>query len=151
MVQESKNVGQIVNSINNRGQIVDGDLETLQGLLDTDDDNDLTPRNVPVNNQGRSDENENQNKESIFDDVFARIETYFNSLTRRGLGRGYYPEPSESVLIVHPENFEAGKDFGARHGFKACTGAHYLWGLHRGRRVQKRLAERAYADVGEKN
>ena len=36
--------------------------------------------------------------------TFARIETYFDSLTRQGLGRGYYPKPSKIVLIVHTEN-----------------------------------------------
>ena len=33
---------------------------------------------------------------------FARLDTYFDSLTRQGLGWGYYPEPSKSVLIVRP-------------------------------------------------
>ena len=60
--------------------------------------------------------------------MFARLETYFDSLTRQGPGRGYYPEPSKSVLILHPDNLEAGNFFGARHRFKVCTGAHYLGG-----------------------
>ena len=50
--------------------------------------------------------------------TFAIIETYFNSLTRQGPGRGYYPEPPKSALIVHPENLKAGKEFGARHIFR---------------------------------
>ena len=50
--------------------------------------------------------------------AFARIETNFYSFTRQGLGRGYYSEPSKSVLIVRPDNLETGKHFGARHGFK---------------------------------
>ena len=58
----------------------------------------------------------------------AILETYFYSLTRQGPGRGYHPEPSKSVLIVRLENVEAGKLFGRRHGFKVCTGAHYLGG-----------------------
>ena len=49
-------------------------------------------------------------------------------LTCQDLGRGYYPELSKSVLIEHPENLEARKDFGARHGFKICVGAHCLGG-----------------------
>ena len=60
--------------------------------------------------------------------MFARLETYFDSLTRQGLGRGYHPEPTKSVLIVRPDNIEAGKLIGARHVFRACTGAHYLGG-----------------------
>ena len=40
---------------------------------------------------------------------FAIIETYFDSLIRQVPGRRYYPEPSKSVLIIHPENIEARK------------------------------------------
>ena len=58
--------------------------------------------------------------------VFARIETYFDSLTRQGPGHGYYPKPSNIALIIHLVNLEAGKYFGTRHGFKVCTGACYL-------------------------
>ena len=43
-------------------------------------------------------------------------------------GQGYHPKPSNSVLIVLPENLEAGKVLGRRHGFKVCTGARYLGG-----------------------
>ena len=49
-------------------------------------------------------------------------------LTLQGPGRGYYTELSKSVLIVRPENLEAGKEFEAYHGFKVCTGARYLGG-----------------------
>ena len=34
--------------------------------------------------------------------TFAILETYFYLLTRQGMGGGYYPEPSKSVLIVRP-------------------------------------------------
>ena len=44
-------------------------------------------------------------------------------------GREYYPKPLKSVLFVHPDNLEAGKRFGLRHGFKVCTFAHYLSGF----------------------
>ena len=37
------------------------------------------------------------------------IETYFDLPTRQGPGFWYYLEPSKSVVIVHPENLEAGK------------------------------------------
>ena len=82
--------------------------------------------------------------------MFARLATYFHSLTRQGLGRGYYYELSKSVLIVRPENIEAGKVFGAHHGFKVCMGARYLRGLYLGR-VQTRLVARAYAEVVGEN
>ena len=63
--------------------------------------------------------------------MFTRIKTYFDSLTLQGPGQGYHPEQSKSVLTVRPENLEAGKVFGARHGFKVCTGARYLGGYIR--------------------
>ena len=60
--------------------------------------------------------------------TFARLETYFDLLTRQGPRRGYHPDPSKSVLTVRPENLKAGKFLGARHGFRVCTGARYLGG-----------------------
>ena len=60
--------------------------------------------------------------------TFTRIETYFNSLILQGPGRRYYPKLSKSVLILHPDNLEAGKEFGASPGFKVCTSTHYLGG-----------------------
>ena len=63
--------------------------------------------------------------------TFARIETYFNSLTLQNPGRVYYPEPSKSILILHRENIKAGKEFGKSHKFKVCTGACYLGGYIR--------------------
>ena len=63
--------------------------------------------------------------------MFTRLETYFDSLTRHVPGRGYHPESTKSVLIVHPENLEAEKLFGARHRFRVCTSARYLGGYIR--------------------
>ena len=63
--------------------------------------------------------------------MFTRIETCFNLLTRQGPRCGYHRKPSKRVLIVHPNHPEAGKWFGARHGFKVCTGARYLRGYIR--------------------
>ena len=60
--------------------------------------------------------------------MFARLETYFDLLTRHGPVRGYHPEPPKIILIVHPKNIEAGKVFGRRHGFRVCAVAHYLGG-----------------------
>ena len=61
--------------------------------------------------------------------TFANTKLYFNSVILLGLGHRYYPEPSKSVLILHPNNTESGKRFGLRHGFKFCTGVHYLGGF----------------------
>ena len=63
--------------------------------------------------------------------TFLRIETYFNSITYQGLGRGYYPEPPKSVLIANSDNLEAGKEFGTCHIFKVCMGTRYLGGYIR--------------------
>ena len=41
--------------------------------------------------------------------TFTRLETYVDSLTRQVPGRGYQLEPTNSVLIICPENLEAGK------------------------------------------
>ena len=60
--------------------------------------------------------------------MFARIDIYFNLPTHQGLGCRYYPEPYKSVMIVHSDNIEARKEFGARHRFKVCMGACYLGG-----------------------
>ena len=35
---------------------------------------------------------------------------------------------SKRVLIVHPENLEARKVFGTRHGFRVCTGVYNIRG-----------------------
>ena len=58
--------------------------------------------------------------------TFVIIETYFNFLTHQGSERRYHPKPSKIVLIVHPENTKAGKDFYKRHGLRVCTGTRYL-------------------------
>ena len=50
--------------------------------------------------------------------TFAGLETYFDSLTLQGPGRGYHPELTKGVLIIRLENLKAGKVFGARHGFR---------------------------------
>ena len=60
--------------------------------------------------------------------TFKRIETYFDSLTCLGLGRRYYPEPSKSVLIVCPENIEAGKSSGYITDL-SCAQAHVILGV----------------------
>ena len=60
--------------------------------------------------------------------MFARLETYFDSLTHQGPGQDYHPKPTKSVLIVYPDNLKAGKVFRAPHRFRVCTGARYLEG-----------------------
>ena len=56
------------------------------------------------------------------------VELYLNSLKRIGLARGQYPNPTKIIMVVHPDNLEAGRLFGVSHGFKVCTGSHYIGG-----------------------
>ena len=58
--------------------------------------------------------------------MFAIIEAYFHFITLQGPGCGYFLKRSKIVLIVHPENLEAGKFFSTSHMFKVCTVAHYI-------------------------
>ena len=60
--------------------------------------------------------------------MFTIFEAYYSSLKRHGPGRGYYPEPSNSDLIIYTYNIEARNFFGLHHGSKVCTGARYLCG-----------------------
>ena len=61
--------------------------------------------------------------------MFGNIEDYLNYLTQVGLERKYYPDPSKSILIIHPDNFKAGILFVTRNSFKVCKGARYLGGF----------------------
>ena len=61
-------------------------------------------------------------------DMFARLETYFYSLTCLGPVRDYHRKLTKSVLLILPENIETGKLFGRRHRFRVCMGARYLGG-----------------------
>ena len=61
--------------------------------------------------------------------TFAIIEAYFHSLKRQGPVQGHYTEPSKSILIVHLGNLNSVKLFGVCHGFKVCTGMHYIGGF----------------------
>ena len=58
--------------------------------------------------------------------TFDNIGLYFNLLKKIGLGSGYYPKPSKSVLIMHLDNSAEGKELGVLHRFKVCTGTRYL-------------------------
>ena len=60
--------------------------------------------------------------------MFAKLETYFDLLTRQGPGRGYHTVPTKSVMTVRPDNPDSGKVFGVCHGFRVCMGVHYLGG-----------------------
>ena len=67
-------------------------------------------------------------EDSIVLGIFARFEAYFHWLKVHGPGQGHYPEPSKSVMIVHPNNPESRNLFGLCCGFKVCMGTPYLGG-----------------------
>ena len=60
--------------------------------------------------------------------VCRKLLLYFNSLKHNGPERGYYPEPTKIILIMHSDYLISGKMFVAHHGFNFCTGASYLGG-----------------------
>ena len=50
--------------------------------------------------------------------TFNNVVLYFHELRYNSLDQGFYPKPTKIILIVHTDNLEAGKLFGARNGFK---------------------------------
>ena len=60
--------------------------------------------------------------------MFNHLENYFKALKCNGLERGYYPDPTKSILVVHPQNPESGEEFMQRHCFRVCTSACCIWG-----------------------
>jgi hypothetical protein len=62
--------------------------------------------------------------------TFAGIRQYFEKLQEKGPRRGYFPEPSKSILvIVHEHNKEAAKNTFKDLGFTVVTGSRYLGGF----------------------
>jgi len=60
---------------------------------------------------------------------FNRITRYFEKLQEFGPPRGYFPEPSKSILIVKEHNKERAEVCFADFGFKVVTGSRYLGGF----------------------
>ena len=59
---------------------------------------------------------------------FSNILQYFKRLQDEGPARGYFPEPTKSILVVQPRNVERAKATFAPLGFTIVTGARYLGG-----------------------
>jgi hypothetical protein len=53
---------------------------------------------------------------------FTGIQKYFEKLQEKGPGRGYFPEPSKSILVVQEHNKEAAKIAFKDLGFTIITG-----------------------------
>ena len=58
--------------------------------------------------------------------MFDNLERYFNLLKLNGPDQGYYPNPTKSILAVHPKKPGEGRLFGWCHLFKVCVGVSYL-------------------------
>ena len=58
--------------------------------------------------------------------TFDNIGLYLKKLRQFGPICGCYPKYFKSILILHPDNLVAGKEFCLCHEFKVCTGMHYL-------------------------
>jgi hypothetical protein len=60
---------------------------------------------------------------------FQKIRLYFEKLQVHGPPRGYYPEPSKSVIIVEEQNKKKAETCFKDFGFKVVTGSRYLGGF----------------------
>ena len=58
--------------------------------------------------------------------TFNHLERYSKAIKNNGLERGYYPDPTKMILVVHIQKLKEGRLFGGHQRFKVCTGAHYL-------------------------
>ena len=61
---------------------------------------------------------------------------HFRDLQLRGPARGYYPEPTKSILVVAKRNVPRAKEYFRGMGFQVVTGNRYLGGF-----VGERAAE----------
>jgi hypothetical protein len=61
--------------------------------------------------------------------TFQNIRLYFEKLQEFGPPRGYFPEPSKSILIVRNHNKEKAEVCFKDSGFKVVTGSRYLGGF----------------------
>ena len=43
--------------------------------------------------------------------TFDHLENYFKSLKHNGPARGYFPDPTKIILVVHPQNLETDRNF----------------------------------------
>ena len=58
--------------------------------------------------------------------TFDNLELHFNSLKINDRVQGYYPNSIKIIIIVHNDNLESGKLFGAHHVFRVFTVTRYL-------------------------
>ena len=60
--------------------------------------------------------------------MFQQILEHFQDLQERGPARGYYPEPTKSILVVAPGNLARAEEHFRGLGIRVVTGHRYLGG-----------------------
>ena len=60
--------------------------------------------------------------------TFDEINNVFNLLLSNRPARGYFPEPTKSILVVKPALVERARDRFTHYGFKVVTDTRYLGG-----------------------
>ena len=64
---------------------------------------------------------------------FGAVMAHFRDLQLKGPARGYFPEPTKSILVVSEQNLPRAKDYFRRMGVQVVTGSQYLGGFIRER------------------
>ena len=60
---------------------------------------------------------------------FHHILTHLRDMQVRGPPRGYFPEPTKSILVVAPRNVARAEEFFRGMGLQIVTGSWYLGGF----------------------
>ena len=68
---------------------------------------------------------------------FGHILEHLQDLQTRGPTRGYYPEPTKSILVVAPANVARAEELFWGMGMKIVTGSRYLGGFLGERRTER--------------
>ena len=61
--------------------------------------------------------------------AFKEVQAHFQDLQARGPARGYYPEPTKSILVVAPGNVARAEEHFRGLGIRVVTGHRYLGGF----------------------
>ena len=59
---------------------------------------------------------------------FQYIMAHFRDLPLKGPARGYFPEPTKSILVVSEKNVPRAKEYFRGMGIQVVTGSRYLGG-----------------------
>ena len=61
--------------------------------------------------------------------TFAEVQAHFQDLQVRGPARGYFPEPTKSILVMTPGNVARAEEYFRGMGIRFVTGHRYLGGF----------------------